>query len=148
MARVLCTGIEVLLVPFLLREQVHKIVDKEMQRSHEHYLLLWQETDWEYNSKYIMGCFAEVHSYEILKMFCWTNILFMIFPFHSMSSDLSMPCLLHHVSVQSLRTSFIVNLTFSHELLLVSLHLGPLVDNFLNLLFPMICKSFVGGLCL
>ena len=25
---------------------------------------------------YLMGCFAKVHSYDILKMFCWTKLFF------------------------------------------------------------------------
>ena len=40
------------------------------------YLLRRQQTDCEYCSKFLMGCFAEVYFYKILKMFCWTEILF------------------------------------------------------------------------
>lgn len=52
-----------------------------------------------------------------------------------------MPCLLYHVSMQSLSLSIIVDLAFSQEIFLLSLYLGFLVNNFLNFLFPMIGKS-------
>ena len=49
-----------------------------------------------------------------------------------------MPCFfiyVHRVSLQSLSPLIIVFLAFSHEIILVSLYLGPLVNNFLNFFF-------------
>ena len=63
------------------------------------------------------------------------------FPFHE--HCLLMPCLVHHVSIQSLSPLIIVDLTFSREILLVPLYSGSLVSNFPNLLFPTIRKSSV-----
>ena len=99
-----------------------------------------------WGDKYLMGCFAKVHSLEILNMFCWTKFLFflsnlsMTLPFHSMSTDLFMQCL-RHVSKQSLSSSLKVDLTFPHKILLVSLYLGRLVNKFFRILFPMSRKS-------
>ena len=75
------------------------------------------------------------------KFFIFSSTLSMTLPFHSMSSDLSMPCLLHYVSIQSLNPSITVDLTFFSETLLVSPYLVSLVNSFLNLLFPTIRKS-------
>ena len=47
-----------------------------------------------------------------------------------MSTDLSMPCFLHQVSMKSLVSLFKVDLALSHEILLVSVYLGSLVNNF------------------
>ena len=58
----------------------------------------------------------------------------MTLPFHSVSTGLSKPYLQHHVSVQSssyLIIVVMVDLALSGEILLVSLYLEPLVDNFL-----------------
>ena len=55
-----------------------------------------------------MGYFAEVYTYdEILnvlfnKVFTFPSALLMNLPFHSMSTDSSILCLLHHVSIQLL----------------------------------------------
>ena len=51
--------------------------------------------------------------------------------------------LLHHVLIQSWSPSVTIDLAFWKEILLVSLYLGPLRNNFLNLLFPMLHKSTV-----
>ena len=60
-----------------------------------------------------------------------------------MSTNLSVPYLLHNVSVQSLRPSIIVHLAFSNEIVPVSLYLGTLVNNFFNLLNLTIRQSLV-----
>lgn len=70
-----------------------------------------------------MGFFAEVHSYETLRMFfmdkvsIFSSTLLMTFAFHSVSTDLYMSSLLYHVSIQSLIPSVTVDLAFSHEML-------------------------------
>ena len=57
-----------------------------------------------------------------------------------------MPCFfiyVHRVSLQSLSPLIIVFLAFSHEIILVSLYLGPLVNNFLNFFFFFIYISVI-----
>ena len=58
----------------------------------------------------------------------------MTIPRHSMSNDLSMPCLLHHVSIKSLRSLIIVDLAFFHEILLVFPCSETLVNDYIILL--------------
>ena len=61
----------------------------------------------------------------------------MTFPFHSMSTEFFMPYLLYHESMESLNSSsIIVNLAFSHEMLLVCLYLGSLINTFHYSVFP------------
>ena len=75
------------------------------------------------------------------KDFIFLSTLSMALPFQSMSTGLSMPCLLHHVSIQSLSHTVMVDLAFSDEILLVYLYLEPLVNNFVSLLFSRFCQS-------
>ena len=46
------------------------------------------------------------------KVFIFSSILSITLPFHSMSTDLFMPCLLHNVSIQSLSSFIRVDLAF------------------------------------
>ena len=79
----------------------------------------------------------------VRQSFYMSSTLSKTLPFHCMSTNLSMSYLVHHVSIQSLIPSIVVDLIFSHEIILVSLYLSSLVINFLNLLFPTICKSSI-----
>ena len=78
-------------------------------------------------------------------MFRWIKFLFFLLillifalPFHE--SWFSISCLQYHVSIQSLSPSVTEDLAFFLEVLVVSAYLGPLVNHFVNLLYPTICK--------
>ena len=72
--------------------------------------------------------------------FIFPCTLLTILLFHSVETHLSIPCLMHHVSMQSLRLSVMLALDFSREMLLFSIYLEPSVNNLLTFLFFMICK--------
>ena len=100
-----------------------------------------------------MGCFAEVVLKILRILFCDNDLssLSMNIPFHSMSTDLSIPYLQHHASIISTRSKIIVDSTFFNYMLLVSLHLRLLVNNILILLSRIIRQSqslYFGYLCL
>ena len=46
-----------------------------MELSHKIVQSGGEQIDYEYHSKYFKACLAEVHSYEILKMFCCKKFL-------------------------------------------------------------------------
>ena len=72
---------------------------------------------------------------------CIVGQYFYLFHRPSVRIDLSMP--LFHLSIESLRLLVMLDSAFSDEILLLSLYLGPLVKNFLNLLFCIIRKSLL-----
>lgn len=75
------------------------------------------------------------------KVLIFSSTSSMTLQFYSMSADWSMPCLLHHVLMQKSIPLIMEDLFFSNEMLVFSLYLGSLVNNFLNLLFLTVCKS-------
>ena len=117
-----------------------------MQLSHWLYLLGWQQTNCEYHSKHLMGCFAEVTLMKFWRCFNWQSFYFFInlindtgIPFHDywfIYAMFAAPCI--NTITEPLNYS---RLCFSSWILVVSLYLQPLGNNFLNLWFLMICES-------
>ena len=63
------------------------------------------------------------------KVFIFLSTLSITFPFYSISTDLSVLCLLHNAWIQLLIHSVIVDVAFSHKILLVSFYIGPSVTS-------------------
>lgn len=83
------------------------------------------------------GCFC-LWKYEdalLDKVHIFSSTYSMTLLLHPMSTDLLMLCFLHHLLIQSLSRLIIAYLAFSHKIILVSLYLGPLVNNILYFYF-------------
>ena len=71
------------------------------------------------------------------------STFWIVFDFHSLNKFLSRSCLLHQVSIDSIRPEVVSSLAFSKGIVLFSRFLGPLVNNFLKLLSCIIFKLHV-----